>query len=335
MSGANPIQAFVRQFGGTATYDPAAAEDPLRRWRPDEPQISPEQRATDERAARIEAAAQQKAALDPPLAADLGVKTKGMLPKREAAIRLHTWIETLRRQLADLQTGREALLGKLGLPAVSEKALEVLEAEDKSGLLNWMRNGAKLAMPKLARQFEHEKLKEKLAAESYEADVAKSALAQIEEEADILTRQIELLERRRETAVLMAMVEHATPLGGEYVAAARNLEDKLAPLLGLGTVAGAVGDTYGDEGVVRKFYANGSRDATFHARLPTFGLSTIPGQWAADTGQWSGPGHPGGSAKSPEIKIDAARVRKEEAPWRDLKALWLRDPRAEPPARGG
>jgi hypothetical protein len=197
----------------------------------------------------------------------------------------------LQRELADLQAGRGALLAKLDVPAATEADITAPEEADKSGLIAWMKQGARSVLPNLAREHERALLKEKLGEDTYTAATARVALDVAEEQADVLQRAIEMVTQRLEGAAKLALIEHARPRGAKYAGAIRVGEDTVAPLMGLASIV--------DD---RDFY---SSDATIRTLLPSFGLSTIPGDQDAVTGEY-GPLH--GSTR---VTVDARRVSKD------------------------
>jgi hypothetical protein len=301
----------IVRIGGGLISDGYDEPDPAERFRA-ATVVSPEELAAEQRSERIEAAAAPFATSDPPTAQELGIKVTDLPPVRQELARINAWIAKLQRELADLQAGRGALLAKLDIPATTEAAIHDLEVSDRSGLLSWMKSGAKVALPTIARQYEREQLQAKLATDSYEAQVARDALDAAEEQADVITRQIELVTGRREVAAKLALIEQARPLGAKYAAAIEAVRAALAPLMGLADVV--------DD---RDFYA---MDRTCRELLPSFGLSTIPGNIDCVSGEY---GPLNGSTR---VEVDETRVRKEAEPWRRLLEAWLADPRAKPPA---
>jgi hypothetical protein len=211
---------------------------------------------------------------------------------------------------------------------VTAEGLEKLEAADKSGLMAWLRSGATISKP-VVRTFEREKLQAKLKVDTYEGRIAATALTEAERQIDVLNRQIAILEERRPHFVKLAMIERATSDGEAYMLAIRALEDRLAVLLGLGSVAGAVGENWETEQAgEQKFFRSYGSDASFQTNLPYFGLSTVAGSFGATDAKWGGNGRP-------QVNVDRDRVEAGAKPWKDLLALWSMDPRAEPPTDKG
>jgi hypothetical protein len=301
----------IVRIGGGLIDDGYSDPDPADRFRA-ATIVSPEELAAEQRNERIEAAAAPFATSDPPTAQELGIKVADLPPVRQELARLDAWIAKLQRELADLQAGRGALLAKLDVPAATEADIVALEEADKSGLIAWMKSGAKSMLPNLAREHERALLKEKLRDDSYTAQTARAALDAAEEQADILRRQIEIVSRRKRGAGVLALIEQARPLGAKYAAAIEAVRATLAPLMGLADVV--------DD---RDFYA---MDRTCRELLPSFGLSTIPGNIDAITGEY---GPLNGSTR---VEVDETRVSTEAEPWRRLLETWLTDPRAKPSA---
>jgi hypothetical protein len=165
--------------------------DPADRFRAEPVGLTPEQRAAELRQDHIQAMAEAVMTADPP--DGLNVKTSDLPSARAMLARIGAWIALLKLERDDLIRGRVALMDKLGVPAMTEAAIAELETADKSGLLQWVRTGARSVLPSLARERERELLREKLAADSYEAEVAKATLETAEEQIDVLEAQIRLL----------------------------------------------------------------------------------------------------------------------------------------------
>jgi hypothetical protein len=300
----------VVRIGGGLVDDGYSDPDPADRFRA-APVVSPEELAAEQRSGRIWALVEPFETAEPPTSADLGIKDD-LPPARQLVARFIGWIALLEKQRSDLQRGRGALLSRLGVPAETEQQLVEMEAEDRTGLMAWLRSGAKQALPKLAREFEHQQLAAKLTSDTYQAGIARDALTQAEEQIDMLAGQLTVLQQRKAAAAKLTLIEHANSAGARYAASVKATEDALAPLMGL---ASLLED--------RDFY---SADATVRTLLPSFGLSSVPGNVDAVSGQY-GPLH--GSTR---VTVDERRVSKEAEPWRRLLELWLTDPRAKPPA---
>jgi hypothetical protein len=299
----------VVRIGGSLISVDEEGPDPAERFRA-ATVLSPEEQAAEQRSERIEAATSAFATAEPPTAQELSIKIADLPPVRQELARIHAWIAKLQRERADFQGGRGALLAKLGIPATTEAAIAELETSDRSGLLSWMKGGGKVQLPTIARQYEREQLQAKLSSDSYEASVARDALDTVEEQIDILQRQIEIVTKRRQSAAKLALIEHARDKGAKYAAALRAVEAAVAPLLGLADVV--------DD---RDFYA---MDRTLKTMLPSFGLSTIPGNQDAVTGEY-GPLH--GSTR---VTVDERWVSEEARPWQRQLAAWIENPRAKP-----
>jgi hypothetical protein len=323
----------ARQFGGPASYPPPSlvALDARRMEQHDRADAAAEAasveaeiaastiRSKAEKDTRIDAATEPYETMEPPEAAELAIEVDNLPPMRARLVRFAAWVSGLQKRLSDLEQGRGAFLKSIGVPTLTEKAIDDLIAKDKTRFLQWLQEGARLAKP-VARAFEREQLQEKLKADTHECEVARSALAQAEDEIEVLHRQIATLEKRRAKFVNAALIEHANTVGAEYVAAIAVLTDKLASLLGLASVAGWAGGVEGDE----RFYRTFATDVSFEAvALPRFGLSTVPGSFDATNHVWSGTGRPA-------IEVPRDRVRESAKPWKQLADLWTKDARAEP-----
>lgn len=264
--------------------------------------------------ARVESASEPFETAEPPIAAELGIATDGPPPARTRLVGFVKWVQVLQDRLDALQTGRGVFLQSIGIPAITGRTLKDIVEKDKSRFLEWMPTGAKLSKPSV-REFERDRLREKLKADTYEAAVARDALAEADVEIDILTRQIEILEKRCSGFVKVALIEHAIAAGADYVDAIKALDEKLAVLLGLASIAGAVGDLY-LEGGNGRFYRNVAATAEFQVNLPRFGLCSVPDGFDAVTGQ------PGLGKGRPEVAVSGADVERAAAPWKALLALW-------------
>jgi len=186
-----------------------------------------------------------------------------------------------------------------------------------------MRSGAAAVLPNLAREHERALLREKLQQDSYTAQTAQAALDAAEAQADLLLRQIEIVTRRRDAAARAALVEHAaaSAMGVKYMAAIAALEAALTPLMALANVVGDVHADGNPDKRFRSFYED-----TFRARLPTFALAGIPGQWDAVSTQWTS------DSRKVAVEVDDEMVSRAVEPWRRLLQLWVANPRAKPPA---
>jgi hypothetical protein len=298
------------------------AEDEAERARLAKTAAGIAEREAEDRAARITAAADAYETLEPPTAEELAIKVGDLPPARQTLARVVAWIASLEKQLADTEHGRDAFLTSIGAPVVTAASLEELERSDRSGFMGWLRSGAKLAKPEI-RSFEREKLQEKLKSDTYEGKIAADALTAAEDEIDTLRAQIAILVRRRDGFAKRALIEHARAAAAQYIAAARALEEKLAPLMGLASIAGGT-DEHGFNAGDPKFRPFHGDAPTFQTALPSFGIAPIPGKWDAVSGKWGGRG-------KCEIEVDAKRVEVAAAPWKALLKLWSVNPRAKPP----
>jgi hypothetical protein len=244
--------------------------------------------------------------------AELGIDVKGLPPARARLARLLAWGNKLQQQLGDLADGRAKFIAKLGVPAITQKALDDLIAADKTGLLAWMQRGGAGSQPAV-REFERAKLAEKLIGDTHEAKTARDAISAADFEIDCLTREVAVLHDRRTEFANAALIEHAAETGRQYQAAVDETTNQLAALLGLASFAGGHGDGS------KFFHSYGS--GTFELDLPRFGLPTVDG---------SDPAAANHTRKfRPRVAVDAHMVKAAAKPWLELRERWLLDPRAD------
>lgn len=207
---------------------------------------------------------------DPPPADQLGVDINGASDRKGLLIRFVAWLAATRKQLADLERGREAYLLKLGIPALTRAEIERVVSQDKHGLLAFMRSRGEAMTDPQIRAFEKQRLDAKLEGDTYEATLAREALAEADAEVVTLQAAVKVLEDRHRHFVHLALIDEAEDLGRVYADQITALRDTLCRLLGLGVL---VRNTVG----LRGNYAPDETDIS----LPFFALKSVPGYQGA------------------------------------------------------
>jgi hypothetical protein len=230
---------------------------------------------------------------DPPAAAQLGVSIDGLAPARAMLVRFHAWLGQTRDQLAKLEAAREKFLDQIGAPKVTESELVRVEAEDRSGLLAWLRKGAEKADRPTIDEFRRQAVQTKLAEQTYQAQVARDALAALESEIAVLRRGVEELDKRHSRFAAPVLVEEAASTVAEYAATAERLRSLVTDLAGLVRVAP-------HQGLNR-----GLPIKQIDIQVPTFG------------------------AVKPRILVEDAEIARAAEPWRERERALITDPRAD------
>lgn len=95
------------------------------------------------------------------------------------------------------------------------------------------------------------------------------------------------------------------------------MEDEIAPLLSLASIAGG----YKPLGSRQPFHFTYSKDLAFNSRMPKFNFGRDPdakGQLPPD----------------PVVDVSLARIDEAAYPWKTLAAMWRADPFIAPPKQG-
>jgi hypothetical protein len=251
----------------------------------------------------------------PPSATDLEISVEGLPPARAAMVRLFAWIAALQLQLSQTIKGRAAFIETLGIASITQQALDDLVAADKTNLLSWMKAGAGFSMP-VAREFERQQLAAKLDDDRYQTVIAREAITLADLEIDTLMAGINLLQKRRRSFVLDAVLEYATEGAARaYIKAIADLETSMAALLGLAGVVGRHGG----------FYVSYADKIEADITLPAFSLPGIPGHIGATMSLvYKG---------APSVCVTEHTAKVAAEPWRRLVDLWTMNPEAEPPQK--
>jgi hypothetical protein len=226
-----------------------------------------QQRAREARDARLQDAAAMVEDCEPPDDAELKAETSSLPPQRGRLVPFCAWRASLAKRLADLESGRTNFLEQIGAPAVTQAQLDELVAADRSNFLGWLRSGGDALAKPMIREFEHARLRERLAGDTLTAQIAREALGQAEEEIDALQAQIAALDRRHKSFVHDVAIEEAEAVGARYTQQARELEATLSKLLGLAANVGTRGD----------YHRTYKTSLATEVDLPFFNLDAIRG----------------------------------------------------------
>jgi hypothetical protein len=263
---------------------------------------------------RVRDAAEVVQDQEPPDAEALGIasKVRSLPPARARLCRFQAWIASLKAELEQAEAGRARFLQQMEVPAVTDASLQALVAEDKQGFVKWLLRGGSVTRQH-TREFEHQFLQAKLKVNTYDAQIARDGLPEVEFRIDVLHHQIEILEERHEQFVHTALIEHAQAAAQKYQAAIAALEDAIAPLLGLASVAGGARPLTSRDA----FYFTYAGDLSFKAQVPRFNFGSDP--------EAKGPPPP-----YPAVNVPLARIADGAVPWRNLAQMWRVDPYATP-----
>ncbi|MFL5282905.1 MAG: hypothetical protein ACJ8AW_18410 [Rhodopila sp.] len=132
----------------------------------------------------------------------------GLSPQRARLVRYVGWLARLRGELDDAVSGRAAFLATMKVPSLTRAAIQQLIADDKSGLVGLMTRGGEGVSMHSLRSHERKLLLEQLVADEHAAEVAGSALTEVEKTIDSLERQIQVVSGRHGEFVAAVVQEH-------------------------------------------------------------------------------------------------------------------------------
>jgi len=261
--------------------------------------------------ARAEAAAAEFATMEPPAA--IAAVTNGLSPQRARLVRYVQWLATLEAEHASLISGRAAYLTAQKVPTLTKQAIEKLISDDKSGLVELMTQGGRGVTTHSLRAHERKLLQDRLAGDEHAAEVATSALTEVEGRTDALAKQIEILRGRRRRFVADCVQEHLVQTAGpQLIAQVEALRSSLKTTLGA-------------FGALQQL-----RDISHYPRQVTIELPTprLPGE-AWHTGDAGHPGYGVGLASGYTIGVEVHEQLVEQRKWMSRAEKLIADPHAD------